>query len=128
MDRLLELSPFGDFSQSQFFNEWAPSIDLYEERDNFIVKAEVPGMKREEIDISLHEGALTITGERKVEEKRKGTNFRTERFFGRFQRTVTLPKAVDGDKVKANYKDGVLTITLPKSEQAKPKQIDVQVK
>jgi HSP20 family protein len=129
MDRLLELSPFGEFSQSQLFNEWAPAIDLYEDKDQYLVKAELPGMKKEDIDVSLHNGALTISGERKFEEKHEeGANYRTERFFGRFQRTVTLPKIVAGDKVKANYKDGILTVTLQKSEDAKPKQIEVQVK
>jgi HSP20 family protein len=123
MNQLLE-TPFG----SQLFNEWAPTVDLYEDRDNILVKAEIPGMKKEDIDVSLHNGALTISGERKFEEKQEGANYRTERFYGRFQRTVTLPKAVDGGKVKASYTDGVLTITLPKSEEAKPKQIEVQVK
>lgn len=129
MDRLLELSPFGEFGQSQFFNEWAPAIDLFEDKDQFIVKAEVPGMKKQDIDISLHNDALTISGERKLEEKKtEGTNYRAERFFGRFQRTVTLPKNVATDKVNASYKDGILTVSLPKSEQAKPKQIEVHVK
>jgi HSP20 family protein len=123
MNSLLE-TPFGN----QLFNEWAPTVDLHENRDAFVVRAEIPGMKKEDIDVSLHNGALTISGERKLEEKHEGANYRTERFFGRFQRTVTLPKAVDGGKVKANYTDGILTITLPKSEEAKPKQIEVQIK
>ena len=127
MERLFEL-PFGEASGSQFFREWAPAVDLYEERDNYIVKAEVPGMKKEEIDVSLHQNALTISGERKHEEKREGGNFRAERFYGRFQRTITLPAPVNGENVKASYKDGVLTITLPKSEEAKPKQIEISSK
>jgi HSP20 family protein len=129
MDQLLDLSPFGEFGQGQFFNEWAPAIDLFEDKDQFIVKAEIPGMKKEDIDVSLHNDALTISGERKYEEKKEeGANYRTERFFGRFQRTVTLPKNVAPDKVKASYKEGILTVTVAKSELAKPKQIEVQVK
>jgi len=120
-------SPFGTLTQG--FNEWAPAVDLYEDKDNVIVKAELPGMKKEDIDVSLHDGTLTISGERKLEEeKTEGETYRSERFYGRFQRSVLLPTAVLPDKVNAAYKDGILTITLPKSEEAKPKQIEVSVK
>ena len=113
---------------SQLLSGWTPALDIHEDKDNFIVRAELPGMKREEIDVSLHDGALSISGERKVEQKfEEAEVYRTERFFGKFQRTVSLPAAVAADKVKAQYKDGVLTITLPKTEEAKPKQIDVNV-
>jgi HSP20 family protein len=109
------------------FNHWAPPVDLFEEKDSFVVKAELPGLRKEDIDISYQDGALTVSGERK-EEKREGSNpARTERFFGRFQRTVSLPKQVDAGKIKASYKDGVLSISLPKAEEAKPKQIEVHV-
>jgi HSP20 family protein len=109
------------------FNAWAPALDVYEDKDNIMVKAEVPGMRKEDIEISLHENTLTIAGERKNEKKYEGSQTaREERFFGRFQRSFTLPKAVDGSKVKASYKDGVLTVTLPKSAEAKPRQIAVQ--
>jgi HSP20 family protein len=107
---------------------WAPSVDIYEDKDNFVVKAELPGMKKEDIDVSLHDGSLSISGERKSEEKvEDGEVYRSERYFGRFQRTVALPATVDAGKIKAQYQDGVLTVTLPKAEEAKPKQIDVQV-
>lgn len=112
---------------SQLLSGWTPALDLYEDKDSFVVKAELPGMKREDIEVSLHEGSLSISGERKGEEKHAGADvYRTERFFGRFQRTVALPTPVAADKVKAAYKDGVLTITLPKTEEAKPKQIEVK--
>ena len=89
---------------------------------------EQTGMKREDIDVSLHEGSLSISGERKSEETHQDADvYRTEQFFGRFQRTVTLPAPVAAGKVKAEYKDGILTITLPKTEEAKPKWIDVNV-
>jgi HSP20 family protein len=125
MSRLFE-SPLGTFTQG--FNTWSPAVDLYEDKDNIIVKAELPGMKKENIDVSLHEGTLTISGERKIErEKGEGETYRSERFYGRFQRSVLLPAAVLAEKVNAAYKDGILTISLPKSEEAKPKQIEVNV-
>jgi HSP20 family protein len=125
VNRLFE-SPLAGLTQA--FNSWSPAVDLYEDKDNVVVKAELPGMKKEEIDVSLQEGALTISGERKIEREEKGETYRSERFFGRFQRSVMLPSAVDESKVSASYKDGILTITLPKSEEAKPKQIEVSVK
>ena len=85
-------------------------------------------MKKEDIDVSLHDDSLSISGERKSETKAEDAGVcRSERFFGRFQRAVTLPAPVAADKVKAQYKDGILTITLPKTEEAKPKQIDVSI-
>ena len=128
LDRLFE-NPFGELSAaSQLLSDWTPAVDVYEDKDNLFVKAELPGMKREEIEVSLHDGTLSISGERKSETKQgKGDVYRAERFFGRFQRTVTLPAAVAADKVKAQYKDGILTVTLPKTEEAKPKQIDINV-
>ena len=92
------------------------------------MRAELPGLKREDIAVSLHDGALVLTGERKVEaDHATATVHRCERFFGKFQRVLPLPAAVNADKVKAQFKDGVLNITLPKSEAAKPKQIDVML-
>jgi HSP20 family protein len=129
IDRLFE-SPFGELARtSQLLSGWSPAIDMYEDENNFIVQAELPGMKKEDLGISLHDGALTISGERRSEEKHEDADtYRSERFFGRFHRTVTLPKAVDADKVKATYKDGVLIVTLPKTEEVKPKHIEVSVK
>jgi HSP20 family protein len=128
IDRLFQ-SPLAEWAgASQLLSGWTPALDMYEDKDNVFVKAELPGMKKEEIDISLHDGRLTLSGERKTEDKFEGAEvYRSERFVGRFQRTVTLPAPVAADKVKAQYKDGLLTITLPKTEEAKPKQIDVQV-
>jgi HSP20 family protein len=128
IDRLFE-SPLTELTRtSQLLSGWTPALDVYEDKENFTVKAELPGMKKEEIEVSLHEGMLSISGERKGESKHEEAEVhRTERFFGRFQRTVNLPAAVAAEKVKAAYKDGVLTITLPKTEEAKPKHIDVSV-
>ena len=128
IDRLFE-APLSELARaSQVLSGADPSVDIYEDKDSFVVKAELPGMKKEDIDVSLHDGTLSISGERKSEEKLENAEvYRSERFFGRFQRTVTLPATVDAGSIKAEYKDGVLTVTLPKAEEAKPKQIDVQV-
>jgi len=128
IDRLFE-EPLSELARtSHLLSGWTPALDVYEDKDTLTVKAELPGMKKEDIDISLHDGCLSISGERKSEEKfEKADVYRAERFVGRFQRALTLPSPVAVDKVKAQYKDGVLTITLPKTEEAKPKQIDVNV-
>jgi len=107
---------------------WAPPLDVQEDKDGFTINVELPGFKREDIDVSLHDGALVISGERKTETVKEGTEVhRQERYYGKFSRALTLPTAVAGDKVKAAYKEGVLTVTLPKAEEAKPRQIDVAV-
>lgn len=128
IDRLFE-APLAQLAQSsQWLSGWTPAIDVFEDKDNFYVHVELPGMKKEEIELTLHEGSLSISGERKGANKSEEADvYRAERFFGRFQRTVSLPAQVAADKVKAQYKDGVLTVTLPKAEEAKPKQIDVSV-
>ena len=128
IDRLFE-APLAEFTQAtQLLSGWTPAMDLYEDKDNLYVRAELPGMKKEEIDLTLHDGSLSISGERKQEKTLADAEvYRAERFIGRFQRTVTLPAPVAAEKVKAQYKDGILTVTLPKTEEAKPKQINVHV-
>lgn len=112
---------------SEVFNAWAPALDVYEDADNLIVRAELPGMKKEDIEISLHDNVITVSGERKNEKKYEGgKTSREERFFGRFTRSIALPKQVDSARVKATYKDGLLTVHLPKTEEAKPRQIQIQ--
>jgi HSP20 family protein len=107
---------------------WAPALDVEEDKDNFIVRTELPGLKREDIDVSLQDGALVISGERKAGAKQEGIEMhRQERFYGKFQRALTLSEPVAADRVKAEYKDGILTITLPKTEEAKLRKIDVSV-
>jgi len=128
IDRLFEspLSPGLGETAQPLLSGWVPAVDFFEDKDNFIVKAELPGMKKEEIDISLHDGVLSLSGERKSDEKYESAEtFRSERFLGRFQRSLALPAGVQAEKVQASYKDGVLTVTLPKAEEAKPKQIKV---
>jgi HSP20 family protein len=128
IDRLFE-APLAELARtSQILSGWTPAMDVYEDKDNVYVRAELPGMRKEDIDLSLHNGSLSISGERKSEEKHKDAEvYRSERFFGRFQRTVTLPAPVAADRVKAQYQDGILTIMLPKTDEAKPKHIDVSV-
>jgi HSP20 family protein len=129
LDTLLEL-PFlsGSPRQAQLFTGWTPALDLYQNNDNVVAVVELPGMRKEDIETSLHDGMLTIAGERKSLSDSNGNGAtRTERFTGKFRRSITLPTRVDASKVNAIYKDGILTITLPKAEEAKPKQIQVIV-
>lgn len=124
VQKLLE-SPLGDFG-TQFFNVWAPALDVYEDKESLIVKLEVPGMKKEDFVIALNDGVLSVSGERRFEERRRtSSGYRAERAEGRFQRSVVLPKTVQSDQVKATYKEGILTIVLPVAEEARPKQIAV---
>ena len=113
---------------SGLFSGWSPALDVFDDKDQLVVKVELPGLKKEDIEISLHDGNLSLAGERKVEsELQEGQSFRSERYFGKFQRSVTLPTAVDPAKVKASYQDGILTVELAKAEEAKPKHIAVSV-
>lgn len=109
-------------------SEWVPSIDLSETKDSYIVKAEIPGMEAKDIDITLQEDLLTIRGEKKQEKEEKDENYHfVERSYGSFTRSIRLPQEVKGDKIKASYKEGVLKITLPKSEEAKKKETKIKV-
>ena len=106
---------------------WMPTLDVYEKDDKFHIHADLPGLKREEIDITVDGSTLTISGEkRKDNETKEDGYYCAERFYGKFRRSVDLPSSVDTSKVEAKYKDGVLEITVPKSEAARPKQIKVQ--
>ena len=129
LDSLFEL-PWSNFGRpGQLFSAWSPALDLYQNNDNIVAVVELPGMKKEDIEISLHDGMLTIAGERKSEASNGNgeTAERTERYVGKFRRSITLPARVDANKVSATYRDGILTVTLPKAEEAKPKQIQVNV-
>ncbi|MBW2040174.1 MAG: Hsp20/alpha crystallin family protein [Deltaproteobacteria bacterium] len=108
--------------------EWTPSLDVSETKDKVMVKAEAPGIDPKDIDISLASGILTIKGEKKQQREEKDENYHLiERNYGSFFRSVRLPVEVQEDKVKANYKDGVLKITLPKTERAKEKEVKIEV-
>ncbi|MBN1348088.1 Hsp20/alpha crystallin family protein [candidate division KSB1 bacterium] len=105
---------------------WCPSVDVVENDNNFELKAELPGMKRNEINITFKDDVLTLSGDRKYEVKESNDHYhRIERRYGKFQRSFSLPKNVKSDAIKANYENGVLTVNIPKSEEAKPKEIAI---
>ncbi len=108
--------------------EWFPSLDVAETKNELVVKCEVPGMDPKDIDISLSDGMLTIKDEKKQEREEKEADYHlVERSYGSFSRSVQLPKEVQGDKINASYKNGILKITLPKSEEAKKKEVKIKV-
>ena len=127
VDRLNRM--FADFYGEAFGQGWIPPVDIFETDDHEVVlKAELPDMKREEINLTFENGELTIRGERKFDEQIKRENYhRVERQHGTFSRSFTLPNTVDASRISASYKDGVLTVRLPQREEAKPKQIAVNV-
>lgn len=126
MDRLFET--FFGSEHADPDNYWRPAIDIEENNGNLMVKAEIPGMAKDDIKVSVQDDMLTISGEKTRENEHKDkTVHRIERCYGQFRRMIRLPAAVDADKVKATYKDGVLNVTLPKPESIKPKNIDVQI-
>jgi HSP20 family protein len=107
---------------------FSPAIDVTVEKDNVVVKADLPGLSKDNVTVTLQDNYLTITGEKKHEtEKKEADYFLSERVYGSFTRTIELPVAVDSQKIEARFKDGVLHVTLPKTEDAKPKQIEVKV-
>ncbi len=115
-------------SPGLFEGEWVPAIDVSEDENHVVVKAELPGMNEKDIDVNLQNSVLTIRGEKKKEEEKKGEQYyRLESSYGAFQRAITLPSEVDSEKVKANFKNGVLKIELPKKETAKAKKVKVDV-
>jgi HSP20 family protein len=118
----------GEKKEAITVTEWSPLVDISEDENEYIVKAELPEMKKEEIKINVHDDVLSISGERKYEKEEKGKKYhRVERAYGSFMRSFTLPEDADGSKVNAEYKDGLLKVHLPKSEKAKPKAIEVKV-
>jgi HSP20 family protein len=116
------------FSDQTSTRPWAPSVDIFETDNELVLKADVPGVDEKEIDIRIENGTLLLKGERKFERDEKNKGFhRLERSYGSFVRYFTVPETVDTDNVKADFKQGVLTVVLPKKEIAKPKAIKVQV-
>jgi HSP20 family protein len=119
---------FGEWpSMAPFRGEWSPSLDVSETKESIVVRAEVPGLEAKDIDISLADDVLTIKGKREQEMEEKDENYhRVERSYGSFSRSVRLPREVRSDQIKAAYKNGVLKITLPKSQEAKEIKIKVE--
>lgn len=129
MNRLFDFFPSLGSQEESFVAKWAPAVDIADTKDNLIIKADLPGLKKEDIDVSIQDNRLIIRGEKKKEEQVKEQDYlRTERFYGSFQRAIVLPSEVDPSKINASFKDGVLELTLAKKEEAKPKQIKVDIK
>lgn len=109
--------------------DWAPVVDISESKNQFTIKAELPGIKKEDIKLSVHEGVLAISGERRSETTEEDEkHHRIERFYGSFSRSFTLPENVDEENIDAEYQDGILTVRLAKVEKSKPKAIDINIK
>ena len=126
MDRLWE----GFFGERAFepIEKWSPALDLAETKDNLVVKAELPGIDPKDISIDLSGDVLTVRGEKKQEKEEKEENYHLiERRYGSFTRSIRLPVKIDEEKIKASYKNGVLKIVLPKSEEVKKKEIKIKV-
>jgi HSP20 family protein len=129
MDRLWDSFLEGrHIRKSEDDREWLPSVDVSETKNDLVVRAELPGLESKDIDISMNNGYLTIKGEKKNEREEKDENYHLiERSYGSFSRSVRLPKEVLSDKITASFKNGILKITLPKSEEAKKKEIKIKV-
>jgi HSP20 family protein len=133
-DPLASLRQFEDaftrfFTEPQTNRPWSPAVDIYETENELVLKADVPDVELKDIDVRVENQTLTIAGERKFEKRdsEKGGYHRIERNYGNFVRSFAVPNSFDTDKINASYKNGVLAITLPKKEAAKPRQIKVEV-
>jgi len=130
MDSLLDTFLFGVPQKGDSWEEaeWLPAVDVAETKNEVVVKVEAPGMDSKEFDISLSEGTLTISGEKKQEKEEKEANYHLiERRYGTFTRSIPLPQAVESDKISTSYKNGVLTVMFPKSEGTKRKEIKIKI-
>ena len=121
-------SSFGTPSEDVALKAWTPAVDVYEDDNAFLIKLELPEVSRDDVKVNLNENTLSISGERRVENEQKRENYhRVERSYGQFYRSFTLPPNVNAEAINAQFKDGVLRLTLPKKEETKPKQIEVKV-
>jgi HSP20 family protein len=131
--RRMESRLFEPFFRFPFFTEemrtsaWNPPVDVLEETDKVIVKIEVPGIEEKDLRVTFEDGLLTISGERQFERKEESNYHRIERAYGSFTRTFSLPRSVDANQIVANYRNGVLEVEIPKKEESRPKQIQVNV-
>ncbi len=128
IDRFFSDTPFSEDREAAYLTEWSPDVDIKETKKEFVVQAELPGLKKKDVRITYKDGVLTIEGERKQEKEEKDKNFyRVERRFGKFYRAFQIPGAIKEDQIQAKFKDGVLTIRLPKSEEEKGREIEVKI-
>ncbi len=122
------LPPHRDQEERLTIVQWAPRVDIIEDDKEYLIKAELPEVRKEDVKVSVEDGVLTISGERKHEAEENGAKYhRVERAYGLFSRSFTVPESADASKVSAEFKNGVLTVHLPKDEKAKPKSIEVKV-
>lgn len=132
MDRWYTASPVKSLlrrNEGLLSGDWMPSIDVKENKDAYMIKAELPGVEKEHVSVSYDNGVLTIKGEKKVEKEEKDDKtHHVECSYGSFLRSFTLPREVKSDQIEASFKDGVLKLKVPKSEESKPKQIDITIK
>lgn len=127
MNNLMDWAFGRGWTDNLLESSWVPPVDVLQESDRFRVRVDLPGVKKDDIEITLHGDTLTIKGEKKRESETKEDDvYRAERTYGGFTRSMTLPAAVDASRIEASYKDGVLEVVIPKSEEAKPKQIKIQ--
>jgi HSP20 family protein len=127
LNRIVESSLKGSPDTSAL-TTWAPAVDIYETENDLVLKADLPEVAEKDIDIRVENNMLTIRGERKLEESVKEDNYlRVERAYGSFSRSFSLPTTVDTESIKANYKNGVLTVEIPKRAESKPKQVKINV-
>jgi len=128
MEDRFGLSKKEDYDEEYENAVWMPLTDIYEDRDEYKIKADLPGIKKDDVKISFSDGKLSISGERnQAKENKDAKSHRIERTFGKYYRSFTLPKEIKEDKIKADFKDGQLTVTIPKAEEVKPKEIDIKV-
>jgi HSP20 family protein len=133
-DPLANLRSFEDaftrmLSEPQTSRPWAPAVDIYETENELVLKADLPDVDLKDIDVRVEDQTLTISGERKFEQQDSGAGYhRIERSYGKFSRSFAVPNAFDTDKIGAEYRNGVLAVTLPRKEAAKPRQVKVEVK
>jgi HSP20 family protein len=128
LNRFFTEAPVRREADGIFFADWSPAVDVQETDQEYLIKAELPDVKKEDVKVEMIEGVLTIEGERKQEKEEKGKRFhRVERAYGKFVRQFTLPTEVEALKVRAEFKDGMLNVHLPKTAEAKPKTVEVKV-
>jgi HSP20 family protein len=114
------------FDRNQAAQRWVPAMDLVEHDDHFLLRADLPGLRQDDVSIELNDGSLVVSGERKAEHDQRERGFyRLERQFGKFSRTLTLPDGIDGEQIKASFTNGVLEVWIPKPEERKPRRIPI---
>jgi len=118
----------GDKKEALTATDWNPRVDIVEEEKSFLIKAELPEMKREDIKVNVEDGVLTLSGERKLEVEKKDKKYhRIEREYGSFRRSFSLPTGTAGDMITADFKDGILKVNLPKDAMATPQSVDIKI-